>query len=224
MDTEKQLQNIEKELKLLKGELKQALTSVREQLLNTPPSPTMPSKPGNGGGHKADIKGFSLPPASKAGHENKPSDKLLTENEEASEEAEPSLSIPELPQEEPVTDGNHSQLDMSVPKVNLLANLISWSSIARKEIGSDQLPALLEVYGISGNLSPDVKDIILHLAEVTADKASETSTAESWSNSILSLHGILTGNDAPLNTVQPESHPRNRYRWLGEPASKNTPG
>ena len=112
----------------------------------------------------------------------------------------------ELPfEDEPIEyarGGN--DLGQSIPRVNLLANLISWISVARREIGDDQLATFLEVYGISGHLSPEMKDVILHLANITSERPGENSMAETWSNSMLSLHGILTGGETPLNPVKPQ--------------------
>ena len=91
----------------------------------------------------------------------------------------------------------------TIPKVNMLANLITWISRAKKEIGTEQLPVFLEVYGISGHLSSELKEIILHLAEISADRPDGINDAEIWGQSMLSLHGILTGGDAPLHPVIP---------------------
>jgi hypothetical protein len=113
---------------------------------------------------------------------------------------------PELPLEE-VQPMEYSQPvseeARGIPKVNMLANLINWVAKARQEIGIEQLPALLEVYGTSGHLSPEMKDIILHLAEIVKDYSEVANEPEIWSQSILSLHGVLTGGDAPLNPVIP---------------------
>jgi hypothetical protein len=98
-----------------------------------------------------------------------------------------------------------NEVSQSIPKVNMLANLISWVSKAKKEIGSEQLPTFLEVYGISGYLSPELREVILHLAEITDEKPDAITDAEIWSESILTLHGILTGGDAPLHPVIPPS-------------------
>jgi hypothetical protein len=73
----------------------------------------------------------------------------------------------------------------SIPRVNMLANLINWVSRAKQEIGSDQLSVFLEVYGISGHLSPELKDIIMHLAEITGDKSPANSSAGIWSESLI---------------------------------------
>jgi len=269
MESEKQLQTIEEELKLLKGELKQTLSSVRDYLINmelpTTEFSTILAALGDGGDQTVNMKGtFSLPPenAPQDEPENKPEDKVKDESEnepseseaesvpekessgrsttieekephmsaanepetneenlesgeepemeetveETFEEEEPYMPDAELPFEEEQQieyENINSELRNSVPKVNLLANLVSWVSLAKKEIGDEQLSTFLEVYGISGNLSPELKDVILHLAEITTEKPEDGNMAEVWSNSMLSLHGILTGGDAPLNPVRP---------------------
>jgi hypothetical protein len=91
----------------------------------------------------------------------------------------------------------------AVPKVNMMANLINWVSRATRDIGYDQLPVFLEVYGVSGHLSPEMKDVILHLAELTNDKPEVETSAGVWSEQMLSLHGILTGGETPLHPVIP---------------------
>ncbi len=64
------------------------------------------------------------------------------------------------------TDESHP----SVPKVNLLANLINWVAKAKKEIGYDNIPIFLEVYGISGHMAPELKELIMHLSEITKEQ------------------------------------------------------
>jgi len=91
----------------------------------------------------------------------------------------------------------------SVPKVNMLANLIGWIAMAKKEIGDENLNTLLEVYGISGYLSPELKDVIIYLSSISSDMLDAAGGAWAWSQSMLSLHGILTGGDAPSHPVIP---------------------
>ena len=67
----------------------------------------------------------------------------------------------------------------STPPVNLLANLIRWAAEAMQEIGAAQLPVFLDVYATSGNLTEEMKQNILHLAEVTADPAALETAAGS---------------------------------------------
>ncbi|MDD5039453.1 MAG: hypothetical protein PHN78_09100, partial [Dehalococcoidales bacterium] len=93
--------------------------------------------------------------------------------------------------------------NQSIPRVNLLTNLNHWVSCAKKEIGVEQLPVFLEVYGTTGHLPPELKDVILYLADVASEQSTEASASEIWSKLMLELHGILTGGDAPLHPVKP---------------------
>jgi hypothetical protein len=83
-------------------------------------------------------------------------------------------------------------------QVNLLANLIRWVSVAKKDVGIEQLPIFLETYGIGGDLPPELKEGILRLADVIEEKTADVDGADAWSRLILELHGILTGGGAPL--------------------------
>jgi hypothetical protein len=107
-------------------------------------------------------------------------------------------------EEQPMeSDRYYTEVNQGIPKVNMLANLINWVARAKKEIGYDQLSTFLEVYGISGHLTPELKEVIIHLAEITKESPKANTDADIWSQSMLSLHGILTGGDAPLHPVIP---------------------
>ncbi len=130
--------------------------------------------------------------------EEEPEEELPIEPEMSEDEEQP------MQEDQPMQYENTSDdVNMSVPRVNMLANLINWVARANREIGREQLPTFLEVYGISGHLSPELKEVIIRLSEITeADTEASTST-EIWSQSMLLLHGILTGGDAPLHPVIP---------------------
>jgi len=117
---------------------------------------------------------------------------LMPESELAEEEEEP-MEYERI----------KAEVSQSTPKVNLLANLTNWVAKAKKEIGYEQLPTFLEVYGISGHLSPELKEVILHLSDITLERPEDSGTAEIWSQSMLSLHGILTGGNTPLYPLKP---------------------
>jgi len=299
MAEDKKLETIESEIKLLKGELKNSLASVRDYLLNMElPSAefaTILAALGEGGDQKVTMKGsFSTPPAgdqnigtgdeitepaqdsveepyeeeveepldeepempieqddlagmeSPLGDESEimseggaggpegslgeeqgvsPEDELSPEGEgEEGEEGEsgafdelgepdeldeqddsiaPGEELP-IEEEQPMDyDKTAAEVNPSIPKVNMLANLINWVARAKKEIGYEQLPTFLEVYGISGHLSPELKETIVQLAEIAAEQPEAASNAEVWSQSMLSLHGILTGGDAPRYPIIP---------------------
>jgi len=132
-----------------------------------------------------------------------PEDDDLDFSEDENEDSGPVSEMPaeeELPMELERTTADNNP---GTPRVNMLANLINWVSRAKREIGDDMLPTFLDVYGVSGHLSLELKEVILHLAERTKEKTEPCTDAEVWSQAMLSLHGILTGGDAPLNPPIP---------------------
>jgi len=91
----------------------------------------------------------------------------------------------------------------NTPQVNMLANLLRWVSAAKRKIGIEQLPIFLEVYGICGNLSPDLKEVVLHLSDLAEQQSEDMGIADVWSQLILELHGILTGGGTPIQPLNP---------------------
>ncbi len=249
MEIDKRVESLESEFKLMRGELKQTLTSVRDHLLNLklPPSQeaAMLAAAMSEGRKGMSMDGrFSIergersvrsvrsvrgergtdilepPPETNEmpGEQAAEGDESLEPEAELSEQ----LEQPDEPNEsnesmegdaigddamedeatmESIETGR--QLSQDTPPVNLLANLIRWVSSAKREIGSEQLATFLEVYGISGHLSQELKEVILHLADITATESADASAAEIWSELILELHGILAGGSASLRPFGP---------------------
>jgi len=83
----------------------------------------------------------------------------------------------------------------STSGVNLLANLIRWVSVAKRDVGADQLPIFLDTYAIGEPVSAELRDGIVRLAQVVGEAAGEPDKdmASAWSRLILELHGIVTG-------------------------------
>jgi hypothetical protein len=130
--------------------------------------------------------------------EEEPEEPVLEEPEMSAEEEQPIQEEQPMPYENTIDESS-----LSVPRVNMLANLINWVARANKEIGREQMATFLEVYGISGHLSPELKEVILQLSEITANEPDIATSTEIWSHSMLLLHGILTGGDAPLHPAIP---------------------
>ena len=263
MGADKKLETMSEEIKLLKGELKQSLASVRDYLLNmelpTSEFSTILDSLDNGEGQTATMTGslgklqdfkpieeireeFSEPESEMPSEDedlidvekpsadqsdtmaeysltdedknHSPEESTLAGNK-PSEDSQPDLPdepeetvapASELPQEENLPmdfEKTSTEPSQTTPKVNMLANLITWVARVKREIGYDQIPTLLEVYGISGHLSAELKEVIIHLAEITAEKPEVANDPEVWNQAMLSLHGILTGGDAPLHPVVP---------------------
>jgi hypothetical protein len=276
MESDNKLQTLQEEIKLLKGELKQSLVSVRDYLLNMelPSSEfsTILAALGGDEGQKMVMKGSLSTPEKAAPNdeltemeeeegledekEQVPEDEeeqVSGDEEESPEENEASAAedassmeevqedeanpedvlSPEDTEEENVGDNDevnpdepqdsqphkaeteempmdymkpsNTDITAGIPKVNMLANLLNWVARIRKDIGPEQIPIFLEVYGLSGYLSPELKEVIVQLSEMTEEHGESASYAEIWSNSMLSLHGILTGGDIPLHPVIPAS-------------------
>ncbi|MFH1169782.1 MAG: hypothetical protein V1691_03705 [Chloroflexota bacterium] len=255
MEIKDRVEALESEFKLIKGELKQTLASVRDYLIDLRlPPPDNAAMAGiieeesplvkgevtmttGAGGLPPRAEALS-PPAREPENLSKPKqvNSGLPEPEPPEQvSAEPELSQPTPFEPEPyeeewmpeeklteeelprVSEARNQRMperpaaqeiirqetNLSTPPVNLLANLIRWVSNAKKTIGIEQLPIFLEVYGISGHLSPELKDVILHLAEITEPLAADNNAADIWSQLTLELHGIFTGGDAPLHPMKP---------------------
>ncbi len=139
--------------------------------------------------------------------EEMPAAEPVDEEEELPEaendETGPEMNNP-VEEEQPMElERTTAEATQGTPRVNMLANLINWVAKAKKDIGGELLPTFLDVYGVSGHLSLELKEVILHLADRTDEKTEPCTDAEVWSQAMLSLHGILTGGDAPLNPAIP---------------------
>jgi len=102
----------------------------------------------------------------------------------------------EQPEEEKMKQ--EGEMGQPVPQVNLLANLIRWVSAAKKEIGSEQLSAFLEVYSVTGCLSAESKEVIQFVASIVAQQTADSDAVDIWQRLTLELHGILSGGGQPL--------------------------
>ena len=263
MVDDKRLGTLQEEIKLLKGEVKHSLASVRDYLLNSElPSAELSNLGLDQGEQRITMKNLdharaaasemaseltsevpdnvataspededlisveppldeeSAAPEDTMSQEtttDSPEDTAFSEEEEGGRKKTPNypqrqqpLEEASLDEEAPVSFDRPAPEDdgPNTPPVNMLANLITWVARAKREIGYDQLPIFLEVYGLSGHLSSEMKDIILHFAEITTERPDAPGSADIWSQAMLSLHGILMGGDAPLHPAIPTwTHP-----------------
>jgi hypothetical protein len=130
-------------------------------------------------------------------------DDELDTSDEQDEAITPESELP-IEEEQPMeNEPTTTDVSLLTPKVNMLANLINWVARAKEEIGYEQIPTFLEVYGISGHLSSELKEVIIHLSEITRERPEVANNAEVWSQAMLALHGIITGGDAPLHPIMP---------------------
>ena len=243
MEANKRLETLEQEFKLIKGEVKETLGSLRDYLVSVklplPPVEEAEMLGGIGDGEKSTMEGnlnltpgaaipvVSAPAAAGVAEPSRRTERIITEEvvstplaedepgEPAAKVADAPVSVPQReyaePGEvrseglaEPVGEARtREEPGQAIPQVNLLANLIRWVANVKREINEEQLSIFLEVYGISGYLSPELKEVILHLADITEPQSADAGVADIWSRLTLELHGILTGGEAPLYPVKP---------------------
>jgi len=131
----------------------------------------------------------SLPPEASKPFKKQPEPELPeASKEEKLPEASKEEKLPEPSKEEKMSE----KASGSMLQANQLPNLIRWVSVAKREIGAAQLPTFLEAYGVRGQLSSEMKEVILHLAVVVSEQPADASPADVWSRLTLELHGILT--------------------------------
>jgi len=224
MDNEERVQVLEGEFKLLKSQVKQTLSTVRDFLMDfkipAPPeakptpieqdinsndestsaakqeqpvdqSPSDDNNAGSGDFNEPDSAYSEPEPDMSPAMGNADSDLTDSADEDPSafDAEDTGISSGEMPSaEEPqdeVQKPSAENLPASVPEpapatapaacanttpqVNMLANLIRWAAEARREIGMAQLPVFLDVYATSGHLTEEMKESILHLAEVAVE-------------------------------------------------------
>jgi hypothetical protein len=82
--------------------------------------------------------------------------------------------------EQPGSDSKEKEEDgmkKGASQVNMLSNMIRWVAAAKKQVGDEQLPVLLDVYGMTGYMSAELKQVILHLAEVIKEPVGEDASS-----------------------------------------------
>ena len=226
MVIEKKVETLEGEVKLMKGELKETLTNVRDFLLNLKlPPPTIegldlgdvshmgvdgglsmnpgsssPPKPAKETGEIVREKAAAQPaqpdspavsraaeaktPAQFLEVEASPEPEALELSEEGDEE-EPIeesevVTLPEIKSEEKVVGSVTGPVTDSASQVNLLSNLLRWVSVAAREIGREQLPTFLDVYGTTGNMPPELRTVILRFAGIVDQGPLDSQTVGDW--------------------------------------------
>jgi len=181
-------------------ELEDGTPSEEEEILN-PEDELLSDEESLGGGEGLSSEDSLLPEEEVEEGEDVIEPEATNEEEEEENTPESELSAEEDQRME--SDRTTPEINQGIPKVNMLANLINWVARAKTQIGYEELATFLEVYGISGHLTPELKEVIIHLAEITRERPENETDADIWSEAMLSLHGILTGGDAPLHPVIP---------------------
>ncbi|MBI2868679.1 MAG: hypothetical protein HYX96_02495 [Chloroflexi bacterium] len=189
MDSSQRMQVLEEEFNIMKVEMKEALTNVRDFLLSAK-IPAAIQEVEQEYDHTSLTVTKKLPSGPDEDEQESRAPKEKDLKPQANEHVEETKNVPEVP---PTMAG---ELNGAAARANVLANLISWVSAAKKEIGQEQLPEFLDVYGSIGQLSPELRQLILRLSGVVDDEFCISSSNRS--RLILELHGILSGASLPV--------------------------
>jgi len=145
------------------SELEEPLTAASQEPMDEmypPDSPVWPKAP------SVPPRRAPIPPSAHPGNVSKDVDRVP----ESVGEAKGHIFSEEGAHNKPQT-GEESTGEAVGPfsKVNLLTNLIRWVSMAVRELGVEKLSVFLDVYALGGNLNQELKEQIIHLAEVMTD-------------------------------------------------------
>jgi len=207
MEMNKRIENLEDDFKLLKNELKQTITSVREAFMALQSQPR----------ERGILLGQQM--QGKIEAEYQASDDAIPElpSQDANEQ-QPELDQPEETQEETSQDTSaeeimkeEDEVRKPVAQINMLTNLIRWVAAAKKEIGSEQLAAFLEVYSIAGCLPSESKEVIQHVADMVEQQSADVNAVDIWTRLTLELHGILSGGGQPLRLPDLSNNEKKNY-------------
>ena len=195
MELNQKIRQLEDEIKLLKGEVKETLVDIREHFLNLqnpftgfefPPSEEVKireemelreEKPSAGveEGIDAEEEGQSV-----SSRQEKPSAKVEEEvkamekaNHDMSENLTGTGKVPRLPPTSPLSEPKVEEHRNGTMELGTLAGMMQWASKAVGRIGRKKVEAIVEVYELSGHLSPEQKEVLLKVLNLTEGEKPE---------------------------------------------------
>ncbi|MCQ1536955.1 hypothetical protein FTO70_14995 [Methanosarcina sp. KYL-1] len=159
MELDRRVNDLEIELKIVKGEVKELLVDIRD-LMNRTENPFCSIQNQGAPGIKAVKKEAS------AGKDTaeKETEKPDTPPENVPERISPKPEMP--PCEPPLSFRNGIDTFM-------LVELMRWVDYSVRTIGHDNLNELLKLYTITGQLSDNVRDVIQNIAELSTEEPAE---------------------------------------------------
>ncbi len=187
MELNKRVTELEIELKIIKGEMKELLVDIRDQM-NRKENPFCNiQKPG---APKVEA------PKNEAAVEEEKSDKSKQEEkmQEALERETPCKELPEK-------GGPEKEKRLSFRNgidTFLLVELMRWVDYAVRAIGHRNLEKLLDLYTVTGELSDEAKGIIQNIANLSTEESAEESEVNMKDNILVlsQLSAILNPGES----------------------------
>jgi hypothetical protein len=200
---EQRIKTLEEEFKVLKNQIKAVLLDIKEQLAT-----------GGGDGHSIaaqlgnvstaipqaenNVKVVPEPPASEPGFAEKGAGAGITEKAEPDFGAVMNRSgVPGVAGRNPVGEGRVDLLTVSV--------LSQWLSRAAESVSKAQICKLVEIYDITGNLPPRLKQVILLLSDLygngSHNEEDENLPATASMQLLIELDSLLRYRTGALESV-----------------------
>jgi len=198
MELNQKIRQLEDEIKLLKGEVKETLVDIREHFLNLQnPFTSFEFLPSEEEGVKVreEVELREEKPSARVeeadidaeeerqsvnSQEEKPSARVEEEveamekvNNDMSENLTSTEEIPRSPPTSPLSKPNVEEHRNGTMELGTLAGMMQWASKAAGRIGRKKVEAIVEVYQLTGHLSPEQKEVLLKVLNLTEGEKPE---------------------------------------------------
>jgi len=212
MVLEQRMQDMEDEVNLLKAEVKATLLDIREHILNpdinavlsTARVPTVgQSRSIGNNGRDQEVEGMD------SDRRSAPRSSLTEESVVKARGDEEYSEGPESAQLQSDEQRRHHGAQDTIDP-NLIASLLRWVVLTRKDIGHEELDAFMEICSLSGGLPEGIRQLVCRIAKtvpmvsstpnasiqagrltVRDDAIIDENSYSRWSDLMLQLHGII---------------------------------
>ena len=205
---EQRITTIEEELKVLKNQLKAVLLDIKESLgtgnIYAYAPPQESNETGADSTECSEIAPVqdNLSQSPQAGHQGTDS------SDRTSEQAQPAPVVKKGQPQEVDTVTLSRGSESRVVDLLTVSVLAQWVSRATDTVGKDQVGKLVEIYDVTGNLEPRMKDTILLLTDLCGDssQAEEAPATEYVPTAVsiqllIELDGLLRNRNDALESV-----------------------
>ncbi len=239
MELDKRVAGLETEFKIIKGEMRELLVDIRDQMNRTDnpfcgiqsqgaPTVEAPKKEipleGENTEEKLPEEGFESPPTVPG---NSPADKERQGiiggnpgaiNPEAIQTARESVKqegkTQEIPVQEPADSGRK---EIDTP---MIVELMRWVDYAVRTVGHSNLDELLNLYNVTGHLSDELKGVLQNIANLSIEEPAEESRVSMKENIVVLSHlSTILNPGKSGGRIQPIY---GETGWEGEKKDKKT--
>ena len=226
MELDKRVAGLETELKIIKGEVRELLVDIRDQMNRTDnpfcknqrqeePKVETPKKE-TPVGDKTEEKEREKKAPVQQGHPEKTEANTDSINQDAiraaRETVKREVATPEIVQE--AADSGRKEIDTL-----MLVELMRWVDYAVRTVGHSNLDELLNLYNATGHLSDELRGVLQNIANLSTEEAAETSRVSMKDNiMVLSQLSAILNPGKSGGKIQPYVE----TGWKGDKKDKKT--